>query len=176
MRLPYSIAELIIGSSIVYYVIGFAYEPGRFFRYILVLFLLHQMGIALFRMIGALSRNMVIANTFGLFALLVVFILGGFILARLDIHPWWIWGYWISPLMYPQNAIAVNKFLAPRWKANVLGNTILKSRGLFTRGYWYWIGVAALIGYMFLFNFIVTFALQYFPCRNFGDLLFTMRV
>ncbi len=95
---------------------------------------------------------------------------------------------------------------------NALGNTILKSRGLFTRGYWYWIGVAALIGYMFLFNFIVTFALQYFSrkcssldlrhyvlCdqalhmfwllmiifsivwsfvtgRNFGDLLFTMRV
>jgi hypothetical protein len=40
------------------------------------------MGIALFRMIGALSRNMVIANMFGFFALLVVFILGGFILAR----------------------------------------------------------------------------------------------
>jgi hypothetical protein len=40
------------------------------------------MGIALFRMIGALSRNMVIANTFGFFAVLVVFILGGFILAR----------------------------------------------------------------------------------------------
>ncbi len=48
----------------------------------LVLFLVHQMGIALFRMIGALSRNMVIANMFGFFALLVVFILGGFILAR----------------------------------------------------------------------------------------------
>ncbi|KAH9560799.1 hypothetical protein CY35_06G126700 [Sphagnum magellanicum] len=163
LRLPYSIAESIIWSSIVYYVIGFAYEPGRFFRYILVLFLLHQMGIALFRMIGALSRNMVIANTFGYFAVLVVFILGGFILARPDIHPWWIWGYWISPLTYAQNAIAVNEFLAPRWKANALGNTILKSRGLFTRGYWYWIGVAALIGYMLLFNFIMTFALQYFP-------------
>jgi hypothetical protein len=29
LRLPYSIAESIIWSSIVYYVIGFAYEPGR---------------------------------------------------------------------------------------------------------------------------------------------------
>jgi ABC-type multidrug transport system permease subunit len=75
------------------------------------------LAIALFRTIGALGRSMVIANTFGSFALLVVFLLGGFILARQDIHPWWIWGYWISPLSYAQNAIAVNEFLAPRWKA-----------------------------------------------------------
>jgi hypothetical protein len=54
----------------------------RFFRYILLLFLMHQLAIALFRTIGALGRSMVIANTFGSFALLVVFLLGGFILAR----------------------------------------------------------------------------------------------
>lgn len=32
-----------------------------------------------------------------------------------NVHPWWIWGYWISPLSYAQNAITVNEFLAPRW-------------------------------------------------------------
>ena len=26
-----------------------------------------------------------------------------------------IWGYWISPLTYAQNAIAANEFLADRW-------------------------------------------------------------
>lgn len=24
---------------------------------------------------------------------------------------WWLWGYWVSPLMYGQNAITVNEFL-----------------------------------------------------------------
>jgi len=105
---------------------------------------------------------MIIANTFGSFALLVVFLLGGFILAKQNIHPWWVWGYWISPLSYAQNAIAVNEFLAPRWKANGLGVTILKSRGIHTAGYWYWVGIGALIGYMILFNILVTFALGYF--------------
>ena len=33
-----------------------------------------------------------------------------------NIHPWWIWGYWISPLMYAQNAIAVNEFLGKSWR------------------------------------------------------------
>jgi hypothetical protein len=51
---------------------------GRFF----LLFLMHQMAIGLFRLIGALGRTMVVANTFGSFALLVAFVLGGFILAR----------------------------------------------------------------------------------------------
>jgi len=41
-----------------------------------------------------------------------------------SIHPWWIWGYWISPLSYAQNAIAVNEFLAPRWQ-KVSNSTIL---------------------------------------------------
>lgn len=29
-----------------------------------------------------------------------------------QIHPWTIWGFWISPLMYAQQAISVNEFLA----------------------------------------------------------------
>jgi len=45
---------------------------------------------------------------------------------------------------------------------NGLGVTILKSRGIHTAGYWYWVGIGALIGYTILFNILVTFALGYF--------------
>ena len=38
--------------------------------------------------------------------------------------------------------------------------SILESRGIFTRGYWYWIGIAALFGYAVLFNVFSTWALQ----------------
>lgn len=33
-----------------------------------------------------------------------------------DVKKWWIWGYWISPMMYGQNAIAVNEFLGHQWR------------------------------------------------------------
>jgi len=33
-----------------------------------------------------------------------------------DVHKWFVWGYWSSPLMYGQNAIAVNEFLGHSWK------------------------------------------------------------
>jgi hypothetical protein len=42
-----------------------------------------------------------------------------------------------------------------------LGVQCLKSRGFFTHAYWYWIGVGALIGYIFLHNFLYTIALTY---------------
>jgi hypothetical protein len=32
-----------------------------------------------------------------------------------QIKKWWIWGYWLSPLMYGQNAIVVNEFLGHSW-------------------------------------------------------------
>ena len=40
------------------------------------------MACALFRFIAATGRNMVVANTFGTVALLVLFALGGFLLSR----------------------------------------------------------------------------------------------
>lgn len=120
--------------------------------------MINQMASALFRFIAALGRNMIVANTFGSFALLILLVLGGFILSRgmlqslafffildailqavrdiipvtaacnnsllitsisivltEDVKKWWIWGYWISPLMYSQNAISTNEFLGKSW-------------------------------------------------------------
>lgn len=69
--------------------------------------------------------------------------------------------------MYGQNAIAVNEFLGNSWRhvppnsTEPLGVSVLKSRGVFPEAHWYWLGVGASIGYMFLFNFFFTLALAY---------------
>lgn len=54
----------------------------RFLKQYLLLLVVHQAASALFRFIGAAGRNMIVANTFGLFALLLLFALGGFVLSR----------------------------------------------------------------------------------------------
>ncbi|KAG5540558.1 hypothetical protein RHGRI_020690 [Rhododendron griersonianum] len=126
----------------------------------------------LFRLVAALGRNMIVANTFGSFALLAILVLEGFILSRDDIKTWWIWGYWASPLMYGQNAIAVNEFLGDSWRhvppnsTESLGVLVLKSCGIFPEAHWYWIGVGALVGYVFLFNALFTLALAYLSRRG----------
>ncbi|KAF7137689.1 hypothetical protein RHSIM_Rhsim07G0149900 [Rhododendron simsii] len=147
----------------------FCLDPnvGRFFKMYLLLLCINQMASGLFRLIAALGRNMIVANTFGTFALLAILVMGGFILSRDDIKKWLIWGYWALPLMYGQNAIAVNEFLGDSWRqvppnsTESLGVLVLKARGIFPEAHWYWLGVVALVGYVFLFNGIFTLALAY---------------
>ncbi|KAK8595090.1 hypothetical protein V6N13_015999 [Hibiscus sabdariffa] len=167
LKIPISFAEVSIWVFLTYYVIGFDPNVERLFKQYLILVLVNQMASGLFRFIAAAGRNMVVANTFGAFALLILFALGGFVLSREDIKKWWIWGYWISPMMYGQNALMVNEFLGNQWRRVLpgsnesLGITVLKSRGFFQDPNWYWFGVGGLLGFIVLFNFFYTLALAY---------------
>ncbi|KAD5803016.1 hypothetical protein E3N88_14376 [Mikania micrantha] len=168
LSIPSSIIESGIWVAVTYYLVGFDPEFSRCLKQFLLYFLLNQMSIGLFRVMGSLGRNMIVANTFGSFAMLVVMALGGFILSRDSIPAWWIWGYWFSPLMYAQNAVSVNEFLGDTWDKAAgnntdirLGTMLLKARSLFPEDYWYWIGVGALLGYTILFNILFTLFLTY---------------
>ncbi|KAI8547252.1 hypothetical protein RHMOL_Rhmol07G0180100 [Rhododendron molle] len=167
LKIPITFIEVGIWVFTTYYVIGFDPNVGRLIKMYLLLLCVNQTASGLFRLIAALGRNMIVANTFGSFALLAILVLGGFILSRDDIKKWWIWGYWASPLMYGQNAIAVNEFLGDSWRhvppnsTESLGVLVLKSRGIFPEAHWYWIGVGALVGYVFLFNALFSLALAY---------------
>lgn len=167
LKIPIALIEAVIWEAITYYAIG--YDPSfvRLLKQYLVILLINQMASSLFRLMAALGRDVIVASTVGSFALLVVLVLGGFVISREDVHKWFLWGYWSSPLMYGQNAIAVNEFLGHSWRKvthnsnETLGVLVMKTRGFFPQAYWYWIGVGALIGYVFLFNFLFTLALQY---------------
>uniref|UniRef100_A0A166EKZ9 ABC transporter domain-containing protein n=1 Tax=Daucus carota subsp. sativus TaxID=79200 RepID=A0A166EKZ9_DAUCS len=167
LKIPITFVEVGVWVVLTYYVIGFDPNVGRFAKQYLILALINQMSSALFRMIGALGRTMILANTFGGFGLLVLFVLGGFVLARGDVKDYWTWGYYSSPMMYGMNAMAVNEFLGHQWSkltsngSETLGVAVLKSRGFFPYSYWYWIGVAALVGFILIFNFWYTVALMF---------------
>ncbi|KAK9727139.1 hypothetical protein RND81_05G260600 [Saponaria officinalis] len=167
LRVPYSVIESVVWSCVVYYAVGFSPAPGRFFRFMFLLFVIHQMALGLFRVMATIARDMTIANTFSSAALLGVFCVGGFILPKDDIKPWWKWAYWVSPLSYAQSAVSVNEFTSTRWmkiytSRNItIGDQVLMLRNLPTDPNWYWIGVGALVLYALLFNNIVTLALAY---------------
>lgn len=55
---------------------------SRFFKQFILLLCISQMANGLFRLLAAVGRSPVVANTFGSAALLVLFVLGGFILSR----------------------------------------------------------------------------------------------
>nr|XP_019707359.1 ABC transporter G family member 36-like isoform X7 [Elaeis guineensis] len=167
LKIPITFIEVGIWVFTTYYVIGFDPKIGRLFKQYQLLLAINQMASGLFRCIAALGRNLIVANTFGSFTMLILMLLGGFIISRENVKKWWIWGYWISPLMYAQNAISTNEFLGKSWSHMLPGSTeplgvvILKSRGIFPEAKWYWIGFGALVGYTLLFNALFTVVLTY---------------
>ncbi|KAM1120131.1 hypothetical protein TB2_044173 [Malus domestica] len=167
-RIPISFMESFIWICLTYYTIGFAPAASRFFKQLMAYFGIHQMALGLFRFIAGLGRSEIRANTIGSFALLIVFVLGGFIVSKNDLEPWMLWSYYISPMMYGQNAIAINEFLDERWSTpvpnaaeNTVGKVLLKGRGLFTTETWFWICIGALFGFSILFNLLFVAALTF---------------
>ncbi|XP_054783595.1 ABC transporter G family member 36-like [Prosopis cineraria] len=167
LRIPISIFESIVWVVITYYTIGFAPEASRFFKQLLLVFLIQQMAAGMFRFISGVCRTMIIANTGGALMLLLVFLLGGFILPKRDIPNWWIWGYWVSPLSYSFNGLAVNEMFAPRWMNEMtpdgkpVGLAVMTNFDVFAKNGWYWIAAGALVGFTVLYNVLFTFALMY---------------
>ncbi|CAL5408278.1 unnamed protein product [Camellia sinensis] len=102
-----------------------------------------NVSLSLFRFV-AVGRKLVVVCTLGTCTLIMNILLGGFIVAQNDIEPFMIWGYYISPMMYGQNALVINEFLDKRWSAPnpdprihapTGGKVLLKSRGFFTDDY-----------------------------------------
>ncbi|KAK4489415.1 hypothetical protein RD792_005224 [Penstemon davidsonii] len=168
LKIPISMIEVIVWMVTTYYTIGFTPEPSRFFKQALVMFLIQQMAAGVFRLIAGLCRTMVIANTGGSLALLLLFILGGFILPKDQYPDWWKWGYYVSPFSYGYNALSINEMFGPRWMSKMaadnstpLGVAILNMFDIYTDEKWYWISIVALVGFIVLFNILFTFALMY---------------
>ena len=82
---------------------------------------------------GAIGRTLVAAVAAGSLTLLIIVVCGGFVLDRdqakgllsislcgskgvecrlAQVHPWVIWCYWASPLMYAQQALSISEFSA----------------------------------------------------------------
>ncbi|XP_047337551.1 pleiotropic drug resistance protein 1-like [Impatiens glandulifera] len=168
LKTPVSFVEVAIWVVLTYYPMGLDSDITRFFKQYLLLLCVNQAACAVFQFLAAVGRTIIVANTIGTFMLLTMFIMGGFVVSRVNIPSWGSWTYWTSPMMYGQNAIAVNEFLGKSWSqlispnsSDSVGVTVLKLRGLFPESYWYWIGVGASIGYAILFNVLCTLALTY---------------
>ncbi|KAK5843041.1 hypothetical protein PVK06_005470 [Gossypium arboreum] len=166
LKVPLSLLESFVWTSMTYYVIGYSPEVGRFFRQFLIYFGVHLTSISMFRCVASLFQTIVASTTVGALAIMIVLLFGGFILPRPSLPSWLEWGFWLSPLTYGEIGLSLNEFLAPRWEKVMSGNTsigqqTLESRGLSFDGYFYWISVAALVGFILLFNAVFTFALTF---------------
>ncbi|KAH7833592.1 hypothetical protein Vadar_007950 [Vaccinium darrowii] len=156
LKVPLSLFQALIWTSLTYYVIGYSPEPGRFFRQFILLFALHFAAISMFRFVASIFRTMVASSV------------------AASMPTWLKWGFWVSPFSYAEVGLAVNEFLAPRWQKTLVGNTTigkatLENRGLYLRDTFGYLLVPCLVlernvstlGLAILFNIGFTLALTF---------------
>uniref|UniRef100_A0A0E0F6P0 ABC transporter domain-containing protein n=1 Tax=Oryza meridionalis TaxID=40149 RepID=A0A0E0F6P0_9ORYZ len=157
LKIPASLVAALSWTSISYYLIGYTPEAPRYFRQLLVLFLVHTGALSLYRCVGSYCQTIAVGPIAATMSLLVILLFGGFLIPQPSMPNWLKWGFWLSPLSYAEIGLTGNEFLAPRWlkitiSGVTIGRRILIDRGLDFSVYFYWISVAALIGFILLYN------------------------
>ncbi|KAK9804995.1 hypothetical protein WJX73_009787 [Symbiochloris irregularis] len=174
LRIPYSFVIALLSSCILYWVIGFAPSAGRFWSFVFLFMLAHQLASTLFRTIAAITRSLVLAYPLAWLIFLTILLLGGFILNKRDVHVWDIGGYWSLPMSWIQNGLAINELTAPRWKRpdpgnpnQLLGDALLKSFDFRHSRLWIWLAFAFVIAWVVFLNLLLMAAATLLPApRN----------
>ncbi|CAJ1940722.1 unnamed protein product [Sphenostylis stenocarpa] len=166
LKIPFSVLDSIVWTSVTYYVIGYSPEITRFLRQFLLLVTLHMSSTSMCRFLASVFKTDVAATTVGSLFLVLMFLFGGFILPRPSLPRWLRWGFWLSPMSYGEIGITLNEFRAPRWQkiqeGNItVGKEVLSTHGLDFDSNFYWISVGALLGFTILFDFGFVLALTY---------------
>nr|TKW03626.1 hypothetical protein SEVIR_7G053300v2 [Setaria viridis] len=156
-KIPVSLVESVTWTCITYYLIGYTPQASRFFRQLLVLFLMHSTALSLFRCVVSYCQTAPVSSVGSTLLLLFILLCGGFVIPQTSIPNWLKWVFWISPMSYGEISLTGNEFLTPRWEKIMvsgvtLGRSILMDRGLDFSSIFYWISIGALIVFILLLN------------------------
>ncbi|MCJ1469671.1 hypothetical protein MMC07_008307 [Pseudocyphellaria aurata] len=97
-------------ALVIYFMSGLRVDAGAFFFYWALVFSLGMCMIALFRAIGAAFSTFDGATKLSGFWFSAVVIYTGFFIPKTQMHPWFVWIYWIDPLAYGFEALLSNEF------------------------------------------------------------------
>ncbi|RVW77636.1 Pleiotropic drug resistance protein 1 [Vitis vinifera] len=155
LKIPITFVEVAVWVFITYYVIGFDPNVERLFRQYLLLLLVNQMASGLFRFIAAAGRNMIVASTFGAFAVLMLMAL-----VVLSCHMIMSRNGGLGLLVVPSDVCTecnseCYQFNRIPWNHSIEVSWVLHRRTLVLDRSW------ALLGFIFVFNFFYTLCLNY---------------
>ena len=114
-NLPLSIVESVIFSIIIYFLTHFTYDAGRFFFFLLVVWMTNVALSVVFRCITYGTRSQDIANQMSGPVVAIFFLFAGYLVLENNIPRWLIWAFWISPFSWVLRALADNEFYAGRY-------------------------------------------------------------
>ncbi|KAF7185841.1 ABC multidrug transporter atrF [Pseudocercospora fuligena] len=108
--LPILVFQITIFAIPNYFMTGLKTEASAFFSHWAILYACTMTMIANFRAIGAAFPTFDDASKVSGFWLSAVLMYVGYMIPKPDMHPWFVWIYWINPLAYGFEAISGVEF------------------------------------------------------------------
>lgn len=113
MDIPVILVQVVVFGIIMYFMTNLTVTAGRFFIYLLFVYITAHLLTALYRMFASLSPEIDTAVRFSGIALNLLVIYTGYVIAKpqlLQQYIWFGWIYWINPLGYSFEAVLSNEF------------------------------------------------------------------
>ncbi|KAI8062098.1 ABC-2 type transporter-domain-containing protein [Gongronella butleri] len=120
--IPLAIIQVLVFEIIVYFMMGFVLDAGRFFTFFIVLVVTNLCMNGFFRFWGAVSPNFFTASQLSSILLIAALVYSGYQIPYNKMHPWLSWIYWINPLAYGYKALVSNEMTGLKFECTGAGS------------------------------------------------------
>ncbi|KAF2090833.1 putative Brefeldin A resistance protein [Saccharata proteae CBS 121410] len=108
--IPVLLFQITHFSLVVYFMVGLKVTAGAFFTYWVMLFAATMAMTALFRAVGAAFPTFDAASKVSGLMITALIMYNGYMIPKPQMHPWFVWIFWIDPLAYGFEALMGNEF------------------------------------------------------------------
>jgi ABC-type multidrug transport system permease subunit/ABC-type Mn2+/Zn2+ transport system ATPase subunit len=108
--IPVILFQVSVFSLILYFMVGLTTSAGAFFTFWIIVIATTICMTALFRAIGASFRTFDAASKVSGFLIAATIMYTGYMIQKPEMHPWFVWVFWIDPLAYAFDALLSNEF------------------------------------------------------------------
>ncbi|KAK8219845.1 hypothetical protein M8818_000819 [Zalaria obscura] len=108
--IPILLFQISTFSIVMYFMVGLKVTAAAFFTYWVLLFSATMAMTAFFRFVGAAFPTFDAASKVSGFMISAYIMYIGYMIPKPEMHPWFVWIYWIDPLSYAFEALMGNEF------------------------------------------------------------------
>jgi ABC-type multidrug transport system ATPase subunit len=108
--LPILLFQVTHFGIVLYFMVGLKMTAAAFFTYWIINFFTAMSMTALFRLIGAAFATFNSATKVSGLSIVATFIYMGYMIIKPEMHPWFVWIFWINPMAYGFEALLGNEF------------------------------------------------------------------
>jgi len=95
---------------VLYFMVGLKTTAGAFFTYLVTNFITAMSMTAFFRLVGAAFPTFDAATKVSGLSIVALFVYMGYMIIKPEMHPWFVWIFWINPMAYGFEALLGNEF------------------------------------------------------------------